>query len=256
MKKNEFEKLFAPETMEIAILIDPSGFGAGRAGKEKYWTVNAGISAWQDLSSGRVHTVENCSLTTMIENTDELSKKLKANSILTVKVCKGEVDFLLKEVIESSDTYPELEKILEEQLKSVYYKDEILGTFTLDKSINYFNNKIEWLGESISVSFALDTEENIRDTISVLHNLVKEQSEWDRRVRKFAAEELTNLANDWQEEDVVEEEFAKRIILESITVYADGGFVFWFDDDDLFFGHVIFVEGNLKGDFERAEIAG
>ena len=276
MKKSEFEKQFAPETKEIAVLIGATGFGAGRARKEKYWTVNAGITAWQDVSSGSVHVVENCLLSAMVENTDELRDKLKANSIITVKARKGEKHFLLREVIESGNAYPELEKILEEQLKPVYYKDAGLGTFTLDKSINTFNNEIEWLGKSIDVSFDLGTEEEMRDAVSVLHALVKEQSGWDARARAFAAEELTDLANDWQDEEddededgeddedsgdgedgeITEEEFARRIILESVSVDADGAFNFWFGDDDLFYGHVICVEGDIKDGFESADIMG
>jgi hypothetical protein len=265
MKKSEFEKQFGPEIMHIAVLIDPTGFGAGRAGKEKYWTVNVGITAWQDVSSGSVHVVENCRLKAMVENTDELRDNLKANSIVTVKARKGETHFLLKEVIESSDTYPELEKMLEAQLKPVYYEDVVLGTFTLDKSVKTFDNKIEWLGKSISVTFDLGAAEEMRDAVSILHTLVKEQREWDERARKFAAEELTDLANDWQDEDeeegdgedgITEEDFARRIILETISVDEDGEFTFWFGDDDIFYGHVIMVAGNLKDGFESADIAG
>ncbi len=36
----------------------------------------------------------------------------------------------------------------------------------------------------------------------------------------------------------------------------DGDFAAYYDDDDLFWGHVILVEGNINGEISDAYIAG
>ena len=257
MKKDEFEARFAPETTEIAAVIAPSGFGAGRGGKEKHWTVNAKITAWQDIEGSEVHAAENCCLTALVENTEELSEKLEANSIITAKVRKGEKDFLICEIKKSSKTFPLLEKVLEEQIKPVYYEDEVLGTFTLEKRVNMYEGKIDWFGEEIRMTFLDDDEEYMRSTISMLRGFAADQKDWDTKAREFVARQLTDLANEWQEdEEITKEQFAKRIILNVISTYGDGDFTFWFNDDDIFFGHSIIVTGTIENGFEDAEIAG
>ena len=37
---------------------------------------------------------------------------------------------------------------------------------------------------------------------------------------------------------------------------TEGNYVAYYDDDDMFFGHVIFIEGNIETGMERANIAG
>ena len=260
MKKNEFEARFSPEITEIAAVIAPSGCGAGRGGGETYWSVNAEITAWQHVEGGEVHVADCCRLTALVENTDELREKLKANSVITAKVRKGGKDFLICEITESGKSFPLLEQVLEEQLKPVYYEDGVLGTFTLDKSINTYDGTVDWLGEEISVSFNLDEEENMRSSISLLRNLTANQKDWDVKARQFAASALTDLANEWlqeeDEEEITEEDFASRITLNEITAETDGEFIFWFDDDDIFLGHSICVTGTIENGFDDAEIAG
>ena len=43
-----------------------------------------------------------------------------------------------------------------------------------------------------------------------------------------------------------EDEFARRILLTEFTVSPGGRFTAWYEDDDMFWGHVITVDGTLK----------
>ncbi|MGY3212974.1 DUF2262 domain-containing protein [Mucilaginibacter sp. HD30] len=74
-------------------------------------------------------------------------------------------------------------------------------------------------------------------------------------IKKFAASNLLSLKNgEWLDEDediVAEEDFIKRIDLEGVTAYADGTFVVYFLDNDLFFGHTISVD--VSEDFTLTE---
>ena len=71
---------------------------------------------------------------------------------------------------------------------------------------------------------------------------------------------LLELKNDaWLDEDESEvsaEEFIARMELSSVSIHADGGFEFWFDDGDLFWGHSIMVSGNIQDGLDDAGIHG
>ena len=88
--------------------------------------------------------------------------------------------------------------------------------------------------------------------------------------------ELTDLANDWRDEEdeddedddgevsspdestdeITEEEFASRIYITELSVNADGEFTAYYNDDDMFLGHVITINGSLEEGIEDAYIQG
>lgn len=87
------------------------------------------------------------------------------------------------------------------------------------------------------------------------------QAELDAGWRRFAAEALTGLANDWAAQEnapraLTEAAFAKRISLLDLGVTTDGSFSAYYDDDGLFWGHAIEVDGNLSEGVKSATLAG
>ena len=67
--------------------------------------------------------------------------------------------------------------------------------------------------------------------------------------------------SEWAESDeeaalITEESFAKRISLSLIWVTSGGSFTAYLDDDDLFFGHSIAVNGSPKKGLLSADIEG
>ena len=94
--------------------------------------------------------------------------------------------------------------------------------------------------------------------------LATDAARWDSELRHFAAKELTELANDWQSSDeenenapeLTEEDFMRRIQPESLVLSWDGNLVAYYDDDDLFFGHVIEISGTESEGLKYANIAG
>lgn len=80
-------------------------------------------------------------------------------------------------------------------------------------------------------------------------------------IRAYAATELIDLAEDWRDEDeeptpLTLEAFADRITLQSLSVAPDGDTTFWYEDGDLFAGHVIVVSLNTNHEFTDAQIMG
>ena len=90
--------------------------------------------------------------------------------------------------------------------------------------------------------------------------------EWDQKVRYFAAKELTILANDWimdsveegeeEPEDITKDEFMRRMRISELAVESDGGLTLYYNDDNMFWGHVILIEANISGKITSAHIAG
>lgn len=125
----------------------------------------------------------------------------------------------------------------------------------------------EWLGQPISISLACAQGQThpAAAAIATLHRLHAAQQDWHDRLTAYAARELIEIARDWQEDGegeiddearLSEADFARRIRLEEISIDEDGGFTAWFDDDNIFWGHVIMVSINADGEYEDAEFAG
>ena len=49
-----------------------------------------------------------------------------------------------------------------------------------------------------------------------------------------------------EKDPITEEEFARRILITEFTVSPGGGFTAWYEDDYMFWGHVVTVDGTLK----------
>lgn len=85
---------------------------------------------------------------------------------------------------------------------------------------------------------------------------------YENSYREFSANELTLLANDWQSDEdenapaITKEDFSKRMILRTVSISSGGSFSAYYDDDDMFWGHAIVVDGNIKKGVKSADIAG
>ena len=156
--------------------------------------------------------------------------------------------------------FKSLSKKKEERLE---FQNE-LGSFSFDTNVNWYEGSIDWLDEKCNVYLNTDSDEKeiIEKYMEILRQLCSSTENWDKMVREFASKELTNLANEWQQEEdkeaekITEEVFRKRMIIDSIVIFDDGEVEFYFGDDDMFWGHTIVVYGNISGELDRADIAG
>lgn len=190
--------------------------------------------------------------------------------------------FLVVKILEHIESEPRLNSIREAYLKPVYIDDPVLGRFTLDREYGWFEGNIDWMGNTLTVQ--LETDEDNDSTANgafeALKNIASDIGGWDEKIRRYAAEELTELANEWNEEEydeddeedeyeeeydedndeiggaITEEDFAKRIEIDSIIFHCEGSFEITFNDDDMFFGHWVVVYVDEQGMFERADMEG
>ena len=132
--------------------------------------------------------------------------------------------------------------------------------------------------------------DEIKEKLENLKTLVENAEEWDKKIKDAAGEYILEDAQSWWEpssdyededmpgliEDLAEivgkeeaekmvndeklslEAFKKLIYVNSITLNEDGNFnVSLFDIDELIFsGHIMFVYGNINGEFSGGDFAG
>lgn len=288
-KKQEIERFddrFSREVIEIDAVTGASGFGAGKGGKDILWGASIDLIAWKLHGSNNEVIDEKYSLESLVD--DDGLKKLRGiigkESIIRVKVSKSSDEsknyFKLIEVIDNLYEDDELNEILQEALKPVFYYDDILGRMELNKTINVFETDVDWIGSKVNISFDNNIDETIiKDYISTAHELYNNKMEWSKKVISYAAEKLLDLANDWYEESreeyyeyfdpefeeedeffkyekITKERFEELVEPEDIVIYSNGGFSIYCSDGDIFAGHCIIVKGNINGEFEYADMAG
>ncbi len=265
----DYEKLYSKEETEILVLFRDSCSGGGKF--RDSWDLSIYFLAYIDLETDELKEIKG-RINWLLS--DELNEKeglrypyyFQAGEICHLKVRKLKNnkkncdEFMVVEVIQRELSERRLELILEEYKKPVILDDKILGKFELNKDFEIFEGSMKWLDKKILVHLEVDSEdtETWKSALDILKIYYKEQEFRDNDFRKFASEELTELANDWLEDEdkeITEEEFFKRISLMELVIDCDGNITAYYDDDDMFYGHVIEIVGTINK-LDSADIAG
>ena len=135
--------------------------------------------------------------------------------------------------------------------------------------MSVFNGTCQWLGKEVRISLDVDIENKATWTRvrNVMKQLISGQEKWDQSLRTLAAQKLTALSNEWLADNdqtdrnpkmnpITEEEFAQRILLTEFSVSPGGRFTAWYEDDEMFWGHVVTVDATLKKGPVDADIQG
>ncbi len=169
--------------------------------------------------------------------------------------------FEVLEILESDVKDEKMMEILEEMKKPIVVHNKA-GVFKLDRDMNWFEGKIDWLGTPCSVNLFPDEDKNmsIESGLGLLNNIIDNMKKYDSKLRDFAADELLDDANDYAADDdkpaMTREEFCKRMKMSGITIDNDGSASIYFEDDDMFWGHTIVVYTDKDGEMSEADIAG
>lgn len=255
----EFAARFLPEELTILAVTGASGFGGGKSGKEELWTASIGLTAWMEEDSPDIHRGEFVLSTIGDDQLLEILRQRAPRDFIIKfrgRVSEDEKRLLLLDLPEPGFD-PDLKAILEEQKKPVTFEEEGLGTFTLNRQVNWFETNVDWLGTEISLVF--DKDEDREACIQNAKALLASAAEWDRWAREYAAVELLDSANDWAEdgeEPITKERFMERMELESVEIRADSSLEFWFADGDMFYGHSIHVTSNMTSGSSTVQMEG
>ncbi len=254
--------------MEVIGVVHPLGAGGGQAGKETLWTLLFSFSAWRRAGGG----VEERELSLRKPNLSDAELRRMMKSIRPYDVLRARVRFTepadaaaplqaeLTAVPEKESSDAELNARAELLRRPVTVDHPFFGTFTLDRARNWYEVAFPWNSRTARLYVSRRGCEDERELFATARSLWKQQKEWDKRIRDYAAAELLDLKNDlWRgdgEKKLTPAGFKARMSLESVVVRAGGRFEFTFEDGNLFWGHVIEVRGTLAGGPTHAGIAG
>lgn len=279
MNTKEFEKRFSEEVVELLVLTKEGVGGAAIDGDMLRPSLE--FIASVNVKTGQLSR-EKGRLEWMIKNTPgrvgwgynfvqfgiyhikarkNIPVKLEPYMSKTVNNC-----YMVVEVLKENVSEPRLEEIKECLSKPVVIEEEGLGEFELNRQFSFFEGDIQWLGATCSVYLETDEEDGdtARQAMEVLKKLHSDLKRWDDSFRRFAAEKLTDLANDWLQEEegdetpaaITKEAFADRLEISELSISPDGDITIYYNDDDMFWGHAVEVDANISGELSDAEIVG
>ena len=249
-KAKDFIALYALEDEEKLVLIQ-DGISADKTFLDTFWTAHTHALAMADVKTGQVISGQcylSWPLTDKERDAGDYSKRFTKGQIYRIKARGWKGDALSE---------PQ------------WYVTEVLGTLILDREMSIFEGPCKWMGKEVRISLDVEIERKASWTrvTNVMKKLLAEQEAWDKSLRAMAAQKLTAQANEWladndqtdreaEKDPITEDEFARRILLTEFTVSPGGRFTAWYEDDDMFWGHVITVDGTLKKGPVDAEIQG
>ena len=166
--------------------------------------------------------------------------------------------------------YPPLRKVIEDYRKVQTLQSQVFGQIALNKEMNWYEGEGNWCGEPIRFSFEVEDIRNVRRAMKRTERIFAKAEALDRKMRKAAARELTELADEWQDSDdddcdeddekerpaITGEEFARRLRPSEIAIDPYGEFVFYYEDDNLFFGHAVSVSVSERGSVQQVQMEG
>lgn len=255
---SQFAAQFTGQDTDILAVTAPAGLGYEQAGDSGMWKVTIGLTAWLDEYTHEL-TQGDGRLEAMVDDTllEYLLDRVPRNFIIAVTVRPDDSGerFLMLDLPKPGFD-PELKALLEVQKTPVKLEVDGLGTFTLNRSLGWFETSVDWMGAEVSLTFD-QAEEGRESAQATARALLDAQEDWDARLRGFAAEKLLQQANGLLEEDeepLDREAFLEQLELDSILAAPDGHFEFWFGGYDLFLTHPIHVTGTLEGGPLLAEL--
>ena len=127
------------------------------------------------------------------------------------------------------------------------------GKFIYNKKLNAY----KLFKEEIEYYFSADNKEELKKVKNIFSNI--ELTKFIGKAKEYTVNKLLELKNDlWLEEDekeVTKKDFKDRMGFTNLYVFSES-VNFYFDDDDLFWGHTIEVTANQNLEFIAANIVG
>lgn len=266
----KFLQEFDTTEEEMTILV--KDFSKGGVIEGDYCFANIWFIAYIDNKSGEVVQEKGTLYWVMPKSSKNYIHKFKDYEICRVLVRKCRPDvmtlagkpwphprYYIVKILKQNVAEPRLEAIREKYLAPVSIEDRA-GTFCLKRKYDCFEGQIDWLGIPQEVTLDKDSDSDTAEkALRTLHLFLDDAEKWDKILRDYAAQQLTELANDWRQEDdpeITEEEFSKRIGIPKFHINDEGGFEAEYEDDDMFGGHWVVVYGDEDGTLKEAKIEG
>ncbi|MEM9790490.1 MAG: DUF2262 domain-containing protein [Planctomycetota bacterium] len=247
-------------------VVGANAVSGGKMQGDELWDATFSLVAWRIddgvIESGQMVVHKFCSDADLHALQDLVDKEslVRFQAQIVDRSSSGILDARLQGFSTVKIDDEKLEELRSARLAPLVYDDPVLGDLTLNRSINSYEAPVAWLGNEVELSISALNEEIDKRSLQIAHELVEKQSIWHARAIDLAADSLLELKNDsWLEDDedeVTHDEFIKAMTLESISVFSDKTFAFYFEDGDLFWGHTIEVTGSIDKGPDSANIVG
>ncbi|TVL71509.1 hypothetical protein A9X77_04385 [Brachyspira hyodysenteriae] len=229
----DFNKDFDDEIFEMAFVLKRSCCKYNKIPWDKYYTLFVSAIALKNIAANVIIENTHIIIHKKVKEPEEYLKILKDESIVKLKVRKEKdpddfyINFLLEDIVDNNYKDDDLNIILEKYSEIIYYKDEELGDFVLNKDINSFKKEMAWINNNILIFFDNIDEEFNKQSVDIIKKIFANKKDIDRRLKECAAESIFKPHN------MEREEFIKSISLTSISIYYENCITFYFDNVDV-----------------------
>ncbi|HEY7770924.1 MAG TPA: DUF2262 domain-containing protein [Longimicrobium sp.] len=246
----------------ITGIMHPAGAAGSQTPPGADWTLRFTLEEWR-RADGTIHTTPlSVTRTTTHNETQALMDRLNSRRVVSVRVrFTGENTAELLDVVDTRLAADDPLLLRAELLSTpVTHEDERFGTLVLDRSAGWWEGTAAWGADTIVVQMEAENEVELAASLRTARALWDDQAAWAERIRAFAVQSLLPRKNEsWLDEGeakMTPAGFRAGLRLESVTVDAEGGFTFWYDGGDLFWGHSIEITGTLRDGPTRADLPG
>ncbi|WP_139452957.1 DUF2262 domain-containing protein [Campylobacter armoricus] len=240
------------KAFEVATVFGEGSVAATYYDDKFYRILLPDVIAYKNLENNEI--IENKILINKIDSdTTYYHQVFKEKTIMKLKVKEiNNKTFEFIDVIENNYKDEELQNILNNYLEPIYCKDEVLGKFTLNKSLNIFEKNFYWVNnEKVLIHF--DNEIGKKENyVKSIRKIIKNKNKLDEKIKEYIYEQLASKLND---KKLSKEEFINSLSFESIDI-TNNIIEFYIDDRGLFGWHVIIVESSFNFDLKKSYLAG
>lgn len=248
------------KTLKITALTDFDIIGAVKSRGDEYYSSTIKCLAYID-ENGEV--VENKILFSYYLNNKEPLKYINIKDLTVYRFkCKKVKDkryYYVLKVKEVKDK--RFDAIIKEQLKPItMIVDDVL--FTFNRTFCEYEGEFVAGGKKIDVSLGSDAKGlDAKKSTATFKKIKADFDAFYEKVLKNCAKDIVKDANEWRADDdeheITEEEIIKRISKSSPSFdINDNDYSIYFNDDDMFGGHTIIYNGNIRSEIFSIDIAG
>lgn len=139
------------------------------------------------------------------------------------------------------------------------FEDDTLGTIQYDKRFGWWSTIAELTPDlEIDLTLELGAAEHVPESILSAFKYLQDH---ELELRHNVCAHLLELAEEWRDEDDTPEAWTLEAFMKAVTITSasfdeEGAATIYYDDGEVFAGHVIMVAVSSDGAFEDASIAG
>lgn len=258
--------LAASPSRKLTGVIAPSGCSSVQSRGQSDWTFILPLAAWRPEGQILAHAPLTLRQRLNMQQAETLRDRLLPYRLVRVRARiafeteLGSPQGLIEEFIDFDPKDAALKQLAADLQTPVVRHEPPFGELLLDRPVGWFCGEATWLQTPLKVQLAIDDADSCDASLQLARVLWGDQTLWEQRVKDNVVEELLQIKNDhWLDEGqspLTAETFRGNLSLESLTTRPDGRFEFWCNDNDMFWGHAISVEGTLERGITRVTLEG